>query len=88
MGFIENTLMEKGDCIMIKIFVWNVRDKKHMSLRQLSQLSGVSRAEINFIENNQIIPKIDTLCAIARALQVPVTDLFEDTNGIKKIKAC
>lgn len=67
----------------IKILVWNVRDKKHMSLRQLEALSGISKCGINEIENGKKNPTINTLCALARALQVPVTDLFEDTHGIK-----
>lgn len=71
---------------MIKMLVWNVRDKKHMSLRQLSTLSGLSRNYINKIENNKTSPTLDAICALARALQVPVTDLFEDTKGIKSVK--
>lgn len=68
---------------MIKMLVWNVRTAKKLTLRKLSALSGVSRSEINNIENEQKMPKVDVLCAIARGLQVPVTDLFEDTKGIK-----
>ena len=67
----------------VDILVWNVRDKKHMSLRTLSALSGISKSYINEIENKKKNPTINILCAIARALQVPVTDLFEDTRGIK-----
>lgn len=54
----------------VDILVWNVRDKKHMSTTQLSRLSGVSQSSISDIENRKKIPKIDTLCALARALQV------------------
>jgi transcriptional regulator with XRE-family HTH domain len=68
---------------MIKIKVWEVRDKKHMSLRKFAALSGISKTEINNIENKVKKPTVETMCAIARALQVPVTDLFEDTKGLK-----
>ena len=68
---------------MIKMLVWNVRTAKKMSLRKLEKYTGLSRNYINKIENNKTSPTIAALCALARALQVPVTDLFEDTKGIK-----
>lgn len=68
---------------MVKILVWNVRDQKHMSLRTLAKYTGLSRNYINKIENGFTHPTLDAMCALARVLQVPVTDLFEDTNGIK-----
>lgn len=67
----------------VDILVWNVRDKKHMTLRQLSSLSGISNSEISRIENGFTHPTLEAMCSLARALQVPVTDLFEDINGIK-----
>jgi transcriptional regulator with XRE-family HTH domain len=68
---------------MVKILLGQIRYDKHISLRKLAAYTGFSRTYINNIENNMTYPKIDALCAIARALQVPVTDLFEDTRGIK-----
>ena len=68
---------------MIKILLGKVRYDKHITLRQLAALSGIGKSELSNIETGKKIPTINTLCAIARALQVPVTDLFEDTNGIK-----
>ena len=68
---------------MVKILLGQVRYDKHITLRRLERYTGFSRNYINRIENNKTSPTIDALCALARALQVPVTDLFEDTNGIK-----
>jgi len=68
---------------MIKMLLGQVRYDKHITLRQLAALSGISKGGINEIENGKKNPTLKTMCALARALQVPVTDLFEDTNGIK-----
>jgi len=66
---------------MVDILVKQVRWDKKMTLKQLSKLSGVSSSSINNIENGIKVPRIDTLCYIARGLGVPVTDLFVDTKG-------
>ncbi len=68
---------------MVKILLGQVRYDKHITLKKLAVLSGVSKSAISEIENEKKNPTINTLCALARALQVPITDLFEDTNGIK-----
>ncbi len=66
---------------MIKMLVGQVRYKKNLTLLQLSMRSGVSISAINYIEGEQCMPTIKTLCALARALKVPVTDLFFDTEA-------
>jgi transcriptional regulator with XRE-family HTH domain len=53
-----------------------IRLEKDLTLHQLSELSGVSKTQINDIENGKTFPTIKVLCALAKALQVPVTDLF------------
>lgn len=47
-----------------------------MSLPQLSRRCGVSISALNNIENDVTDPKLSTLVAIARALQVDVDQLF------------
>lgn len=61
----------------MKILLYQIRKQRHLTLRQLSEKSGVSRAEINFIENSRTIPKIDVLCKLAKALDIRVWDLFD-----------
>lgn len=60
----------------MKIHLKEIRTKKGLTLRQLETLSGVSKAEISYIENDERDPTITTLCMLAKALQVPITDLF------------
>lgn len=56
--------------------VYRIRSQKNMSLRKLSQLSGVSRSQINDIENNKHHPTVLTLCLLAAALDVSPYSLF------------
>jgi len=60
----------------MKILLYQIRKQQNLTLTQLSEKSGVSRAEINYIENGQVIPKVDVLCKLAKALGVKVCDLF------------
>ena len=62
--------------IKVKIHLSEMRRSKGISLRQLSELSGVSKSAIDLIETEQVSPTLDTLCKIAKALDVDVTSLF------------
>ena len=59
----------------MEILLWQVRQAKNMSARELAEKSGVSKSEINEIENGARIPRIDTLCILAVAIDVPVDAL-------------
>lgn len=54
-----------------------IREKKRMSQTELSDLSGVSRATINRIENEKdVVVNTKTLQKIANALNVSIKFLF------------
>ncbi|MBD5529731.1 MAG: helix-turn-helix transcriptional regulator [Lachnospiraceae bacterium] len=61
----------------MKILVWEVRHDKKISLRQLEELSGVSKTTLNAIGNDKRIPNIVQLEKIAKALGVKISDLYE-----------
>lgn len=61
----------------MKILLYQIRTKRNLTLRQLSEQSGVSKTEINLIENGKVIPKIDVICKLASALGIRVWDLFD-----------
>ena len=56
--------------------LWELRTAKGYSLRALEELSGVSKTEINDIENGKTNPTIETLQLLAVALEVELSDLF------------
>ncbi|MBS0124072.1 helix-turn-helix domain-containing protein [Thetidibacter halocola] len=50
-----------------------------LAIRELGRLSGVSSAMISRIENGQVSPSLSTLESLARAMQLPVIALFQNT---------
>lgn len=56
--------------------LYEYRMERKMSLRQLEDLSGISKATINRIENQQYNPTVLTICILAEALDVSPYDLF------------
>ena len=56
--------------------IYECRTKKNLTLRELSKVSGVSKSQINLIENGKTHPNVYTLCLIAAALKVSPYELF------------
>jgi len=52
------------------------RVKRLMTQKELAKISGVGQVTISFIENGLIDPMELTKAKLARALKVPVEDLF------------
>lgn len=50
--------------------VRKVRRENHLTLDQLVVLSGISKGNLSKIENGQGNPSLDTLCRLARALNI------------------
>lgn len=53
-----------------------IRKKKKMTLKNVSDRSGISDTQINDIENNIKMPSLNTAVAIAYALKVHITELY------------
>lgn len=66
---------------MLRLKVREVAEEKKVSMNKLSQRSEVSYNIIRDIFNNPFrTVNTDTLNRIAKALDVPVTDLLEDVE--------
>lgn len=61
----------------MEIFTWQARNNKNITLVKLSGLTGISKSTLNNIENGRVSPTIVQLEAIARALDVKISDLYE-----------
>lgn len=61
----------------MKILTWQARNDKRISLVKLSQMTGTSKSTLNNIENEKVSPTMAELEAIAKALNVRITDLFD-----------
>ena len=67
---------EKGGA-KVKSRIKDISESKNMPQNELAKLSGVSRTTISHLENGkENETMVGTLNAIARALEVPVSDLF------------
>jgi transcriptional regulator with XRE-family HTH domain len=61
----------------------DLRERRNLSLRDLSKKSGVSANALSLIERNRTSPTVSTLVAIANAFNVKVNDFFSDTEKEK-----
>jgi len=64
--------------------IQKLRIEQGMSLRKFSALAGITPSMLSQIENTQVNPSINTLRAIAMALNVPMFRLFQSapTEGV------
>lgn len=62
-----------------------VREKKNLSQGNIEQRTGLLRCYISRVENGHTVPAIETLEKIARALEVPLYQLFYEGNEPPKI---
>jgi len=58
------------------LLYWRRSEKKY-SLRELERITGISRATLNRIENDEKSPTLFELEVIAQALECTVFDLFK-----------
>lgn len=56
--------------------IYEERTKQNLSVRQLADKSGVSKTQINDIENGNTHPTVYTLCLLSLALGVEPCSLF------------
>jgi transcriptional regulator with XRE-family HTH domain len=56
----------------------SLRDKQGLSLRALAERSGLSINAISLIERGENSPTVSSLHRLATALNVPVTDFFQE----------
>ena len=62
-----------------------VRESKNLSQGDIEQRTGLIRAYTSRVENGHTVPSVGTLEKYARALEIPLYELFHDGEGpIKK----
>lgn len=67
--------------LTIHYHLYELRTEKKMSERELAELSGVSKSQINNIENGLKHPTVYTLCLLSLALGVSPYKLFSLEMG-------
>jgi len=61
-----------------------LREQKGLSLGNIEKRSGLRRPYISRVEHGHTVPSIDSLERIARALEVPLHELFYEGKGRPK----
>jgi XRE family transcriptional regulator, regulator of sulfur utilization len=54
----------------------SIREKRGLSQTQLADMAGIGRAHLSQIENGAVAARVDTLYAIATALEMPIEEMF------------
>lgn len=62
-----------------------LREQQGLSLRKLSDLSGISINAISLIERGENSPTVSSLHALANALSVGITDLFQPAEETRAV---
>lgn len=61
----------------MRIFLWETRTTKGLTLMELAKKSGLGKSTLNNIENGKVSPTLFQMELIAIAMDVRITDLFE-----------
>jgi len=69
-------------CKDIALRIREERKKQHISIERLAEKAGISVAQLGNIEREKSNPHILTLNQIAKALNIPITDLFLKSSTI------
>jgi len=54
-----------------------LREKRGLSQTQLADMAGIGRAHLSQIENGAVAARIDTICALAEALETTLSELLK-----------
>lgn len=61
----------------MKILLDKIMLSKNLTIRQVSNMTGISKSSIQRIMNNEISPSADTLELLAKGLKVHISDLLD-----------
>jgi len=62
-----------------------LREERHISIRELGRLSGMSANALSMIERGLTSPSVSTLYRLTDALSVPITSLFRQDQAQEAI---
>ena len=72
---------------MIIFNIKKIRENKELSIRRLSQLTGISRTYLSDLENNRRSnPSIQILSDISKALDVNIKTLFYSELDVEELR--
>lgn len=82
----RDTLSLKGGLTMkIGEKIRNLRKQKNMSLRELAQITGLSKTTLGDLEKDVKNPSLDTLEKIAVAFEMSPAELLKETDSTEEL---
>ena len=61
---------------MAKLLLWEIRKERNLTLKEVSELTGISKTMLNYYENGRVSPRLETLEGIARGLECRISNLY------------
>lgn len=61
----------------IKILLKRIRKERNITLKRLSETTGISESHLSYIERGEREPTLSILLRIASALNIDIKDLYE-----------
>jgi transcriptional regulator with XRE-family HTH domain len=79
-------IREHGGMMVIGDRLKELREAKKLSQGKIEERTGLLRCYISRVENNHTVPSIDTLEKLARALEVPMYQLFHSGEAAPDVR--
>lgn len=79
----EDRQRAEAERINVGTKIRRLRARRMLTMEAVAQLAGCSRAFLSRVERNESMPSVATLVDIARALEVPVGVLFDESEAEK-----
>jgi XRE family transcriptional regulator, regulator of sulfur utilization len=70
----------------VAVNLQNWRQRRGMSVSALARTAGVSKSTVSELERHNGNPSLDTLWALARALDIPLGFLFSEHDGANALR--
>lgn len=64
-----------------------LREQKQISQGEIEKRTGLLRCYVSRVENGHTVPAVETLEKFARALEVPLYQLFYEGDGLQPMKS-
>lgn len=67
----------------MKLRLREILKDRSMTLKAFSELSGISQPNLSNYINGNVSPTLDMLTRISKALNIPITELFEEPHTLE-----
>ena len=77
-----------GVCVVIGDRLRQLREAKRLSQGDIERRSGLLRCYVSRVENGYTVPSVETLEKFARAIEIPMYQLFYDGDAPPRMPKC